>query len=317
MIKKGESAMSSVNDNKDQPSVPASLFPPLNDRVGWMWHDGKIVPWNSVTLHVSEYGFHHGQIVWDGIRVYGGQAHQVREHIDRFYTAATTVIDRNEVDFPFSKEALEEAVFETVKIQKVNNGYIRPVSWGGGGRLDIPNAVHTAIMAWETPASFYKAEGIKLVTSKWRRYHPDTYHCFFKTPGMYTIAISEKQDAKTKGYDDILMLSWDGYVADTSSSNIFLAKDGILYTPLTDSFFSGLTRKDVIACAQEQGIEVREKKISPQELFDAAEVFVTGTLAGITPVREIAGKAKYGPVGPITQQIQTAYTTLLKARLGI
>jgi branched-chain amino acid aminotransferase len=257
---------------------------------GQIWYDGKLVPWQDADVHVLTHGLHYGSCVFEGERSYGGNIFKLREHTDRLIGSALTM----GFEIPYSAEEIDTACNEVCKVNGITDGYIRPVAWRGSEMMGVSaqnNTIHLAIAAWPWPSYFSpeaRMKGIRLKTSKWRRPAPDTAPVHAKAAGLYMICTLSKHEAERQGYDDALMLDWRGQVAESTGANIFMVMgDGKLHTPTPDCFLNGITRQTVIDLAKARGIEVIERAISPDELANATEVFLTGTAAEVTPVGEI------------------------------
>ena len=264
---------------------------PYDKRSGKIWFNGESVKWTDAKIHVLNHGLHYGSCVFEGERVYDGEIFKLEEHTERLFYSAK----RMGIDVPYSKEEINNACNRIVNIQKVRNGYVRPVIWRGSEMMAISaqlNKIHVAIAAWEWGSYFdpkLKVEGIKLDISSWRRPAPNTIPWDTKAAGLYMICTLSKHEAEKNGYTDSLMLDHEGNVAEATGANIFFKqKNGELHTPIPDSFLDGITRRSVIDIAKSKKIKVVERKIAPEELKDFAGCFLTGTAAEITPVSQIA-----------------------------
>lgn len=262
---------------------------PFDDRDGFIWFDGKLGPWRDAKIHVLTHALHYASCVFEGERVYGGKIFKLREHTQR-------LIDSGRIlgfDNPWPLEAIERACNEVVKANKIVDGYVRPVAWRGAEQMGVAaqlTKIHMAIATWEWPAYFTpeaRLQGIRLTTAKWARPAPNTAPTQSKAAGLYMICTMSKHDAEAKGYDDALMLDWRGQIAESTGANIFLVINGELHTPTPDCFLNGITRQTVIGLARARQLKVVERAIWPKELGSAQEVFLTGTAAEVTPVREI------------------------------
>ena len=264
---------------------------PYDKRSGKIWFNGESVKWTDAKIHVLNHGLHYGSCVFEGERVYDGEIFKLEEHTERLFYSAK----RMGIDVPYSKEEINNACNRIVNIQKIQNGYVRPVIWRGSEMMAISaqlNKIHVAIAAWEWGSYFdpkLKVEGIKLDISSWRRPAPNTIPWDTKAAGLYMICTLSKHEAEKNGYTDSLMLDHEGNVAEATGANIFFKqKNGELHTPIPDSFLDGITRRSVIDIAKSKKIKVVERKIVPEELKDFAGCFLTGTAAEITPVSQIA-----------------------------
>lgn len=289
---------------------------PYDDRDGYIWVNGEMIPWREAKLHVLSHGLHYASSVFEGERVYDGNIFKLQEHSERLVKSANTL----DMDVPYSVEEINEFSKETIKANNITNGYVRPIVWRGAEEMAVSaknSKIHVAIATWEWPQYFFPkgddgTPGIALCTSKWRRPHPDTAPVHVKAAGNYTIGTLAKHEAMGKGYDDALMLDYEGKVAESSGSNIFFVKDGALRTPLPETFLNGITRQTVIALCKEHGYEIEETKIMPDEIGDADEVFVTGTAAEITPVKKI-NDFTYTP-GEVTNKLIEIYADLVRQK---
>ncbi len=286
---------------------------PFDDRDGFIWLDGTIVPWREAKTHVLTHGLHYGSCVFEGERCYGGAIFKNREHTERLHRSAELL----GFTIPYSYEVLEAAKAEVLKLNKISDGYLRPVAWRGSEMMAISaqqTKIHVAIASWAWP-SMYKPEikqkGIRLAMADYKRPSPETAPTASKAAGLYMICTISKHAAEKAGFDDALMLDYRGYLAEATGANLFLVMDGEIHTPKADCFLDGITRRTVIALAKEAGITVHERHIKPEELVRAQEVFLTGTAAEITPVGEIQGQ-KFTP-GAVTHQLMDAYTAATRA----
>lgn len=280
----------------------------FDDRDGFIWFDGKLVPWREARIHVLTHGLHYASCVFEGVRVYNGKIFKLREHTERLINSGKIL----GFDIPYTLEQLENATKETIAKQNVVNGYIRPVAWRGSEMMAVSaqrNTIHVAIASWEWPSYFSKEakeRGLRLQMSKWARPAPNTIPTASKAAGLYMICTLSKHAAENDGFDDALMLDYRGYLAEATGANLFLIMDGKLHTPTPDCFLDGITRRTVMDLARARGIEVIERHIKPEELKNAQEVFLTGTAAEVTPIGQI-GDQKF-TVGNITKQLMEDYS---------
>ena len=263
---------------------------PYDKRDGKIWYNNEMVDWGNVKLHVLNHGLHYASCVFEGLRVYDGDIFKLEEHTNRFFYSAK----RMGFEIPFSEAEINKACIETVKIQKVQNGYVRPVAWRGSEMMAISaqqTKIHVAIATWEWGSYFdpnLKTKGIKLNISKWRRPAPNTIPWDTKASGLYMICTLSKHEAESEGYTDSLMLDHQDNIAEATGANVFFKdKDGNLHTPVPDSFLDGITRRTLIEIAKSKNIKVFERKISPDELNKFEGCFLTGTAAEVTPVSQI------------------------------
>ncbi|MDX1386999.1 MAG: branched-chain amino acid transaminase [bacterium] len=289
-------------------------------KVDKIWLDGKMVPWEEAQVHVLTHTLHYGMGAFEGIRCYqcedGRSAiFRLREHIDRLYDSCHILM----MDIPFPKEEVLEACKEIFRVNHLKEGYLRPIAFLGDGEMGLyatSNPIRVAIIAW--PWGTYLGDegvknGIRAKVSSYTRHHVNIAMTKSKAVANYLNSILAKREAVLAGYDETVMLDVHGHVAEASGENLFFAKKGIVYTPPTTSALQGLTRETVITLLKEEGVEVREKFFSRDELYVADECFLTGTAAEITPLRELDDrKIGNGKPGPITQKVQERYFKLVK-----
>jgi branched-chain amino acid aminotransferase len=264
---------------------------PYDKRKGKIWFNGLVVDWEKANLHVLSHGLHYGSCVFEGERVYNGKIFKLREHTNRLIYSA----NRMGFEIPFSADEIDKACNEIIKIQKVKNGYVRPVAWRGSEMMAISaqkNKIHFAVATWEWGSYFdpkIKQNGIKLNISKWRRPAPNTIPWDTKAAGLYMICTLSKHEAEKEGFNDSLMLDHEDYVAEATGANIFFIKEKSkeIHTPIPDCFLDGITRRTIIDIAKEKGFEIIERKIQLEELKDFDACFLTGTAAEVTPVSQI------------------------------
>jgi len=263
---------------------------PYDKRSGKIWFNGKPVNWQDVNIHVLSHGLHYASCVFEGERVYDGEIFKLEEHTRRLFHSAS----RMGFKIPYSEAILNKSCKDIVAIQKVKNGYVRPVAWRGSEMMAISaqkTKIHVAIASWEWGSYFdpnLKLKGIRLDISKWKRPAPDTIPWDTKASGLYMICTLSKHEAERKGFTDSLMLDYQGNIAEATGANIFFKdKAGALHTPIPDSFLNGITRRCVIEIANSKGIKIIERKINPDEMKDFVGCFLTGTAAEVTPVSQI------------------------------
>jgi branched-chain amino acid aminotransferase len=262
---------------------------PFDDRDGWLWMNGRLVPWRDAKLHVLSHGLHYASAVFEGERVYGGRIFKLAEHSERLRNSARLL----GFEIPYSAAELDAACNALVRANSIADGYVRPIAWRGSEMMGVAaqaTTIQVAIGCWEWPQYFSpeaRARGIRMTWAKWRRPSPDTAPSLSKAAGLYMIATMSKHAAEAQGYSDALMLDWRGRIAESTGANVFLAIDGKLHTPVPDCFLDGITRRTVIDLAKRRGIEVVERAVLPEDLNLAQEVFLTGTAAEVTPVAEI------------------------------
>jgi branched-chain amino acid aminotransferase len=281
---------------------------PFDDRDGYLWYDGKLVPWRDAQLHVLSHGLHYASCVFEGERVYGGHVFRGLDHTKRLHRSAEIL----GFEIPYTVDEIERAKQETLRANNIVDGYVRPVAWRGSEMMGVSaqqSRIHLAIACWEWPSYFSmeaRMKGIRMKTAPWRRPAPDTAPTESKSSGLYMICTMSKHAVESQGYDDALMLDYRGLLAEGTGANLFLVQDGKLHTPTPDCFLNGITRQTVMALAREHQIEVVERYIEPAELACTSEVFVTGTAAEVTPVGSIDDTYTF-TVGRITQTLMEAY----------
>jgi branched-chain amino acid aminotransferase len=286
----------------------------MADRDGVIWYDGKMVPWRDATTHVLTHTLHYGMGVFEGERAYktdkGTAIFRLQEHTDRLFRSAHIM----GMNMPYSKDEINEATLAAVRDNNLETAYVRPMcfygSEGMGLRADNLNT-HVIIAAWEWGAYLGDdglTKGIRIKTSSFTRHHVNITMCKAKANGHYINSMLALQEAMQDGYDEALLLDVDGYVAEGSGENIFIVRDGIIYTPELTSALEGITRDTIFALAAEAGYEIREKRITRDEVYVADEAFFTGSAAEVTPIRELDNKTiGNGGRGPITEILQTLY----------
>ena len=288
---------------------------PYDKRSGKIWFDGQMINWSDAKIHVLTHGLHYASCVFEGERVYDGVIFKLREHTKRLFFSATTLGFK----IPYSVDEVDKASIETISVQKVKNGYVRPIAWRGREMMAISaqqTKIHVAIAAWDW-GTYYADDiilkGIKLDISKWRRPHPSTAPCKTKAAGLYTICTLSKHEAESKGFHDSLMLDHAGNVAESTGANIFFKnKFGELHPPIPDSFLDGITRRCIIDLAKSKGIKIVERKIKPEEMTNFAGCFLTGTAAEVTPVSQI-DKYKF-TVCNVIKDLSESYQALVRKK---
>jgi branched-chain amino acid aminotransferase len=262
---------------------------PFDDRDGFIWMDGKIIPWREAKVHVLTHGLHYGSSIFEGERAYDGVIFKSREHGERFRHSAEIM----DFEIPYSLDTIEAAKAEVVRLNGGGSQYVRPVAWRGSEMMAVSAnhaTIHVAITSWNWPSMFdpaTKMKGIRLDIADFRRPDPACAPAQAKAAGLYMICTISKHKAERRGYSDALMLDWQGRVAECTGANVFFTKDGALHTPIADCFLDGITRRTVIDLAKRRGIEVIERRILPDELASFEECFVCGTGAEVTPVAEV------------------------------
>jgi len=262
----------------------------FENREGWIWMNGNIIPWENATSHIISQGLHYASAVFEGERAYNGKIFKSEDHTKRFFKSAEII----GIEIPFTEEQINIAKNKLIKKMNLKDCYVRPIAWRGGELMGISTTnsnINVAIAVWDDWASYFKIEdrkaGLKLITSPWKRPAPDTAPFEAKASGPYIICTMSKEFAEKKGYHDALMLDYRGYVAEGTGANIFFIKDNDILTPIPDCFLNGITRQAVIQMATEQGFNITERHILPEEIINYDEAFLTGTAAEITPIRSI------------------------------
>ena len=296
----------------------------MDDRDGVIWFDGEMVPWRDAKVHVLTHTLHYGMGVFEGVRAYktdkGTAIFRLEEHTRRLFDSAHIM----QMKMPFDKATISEAQRQAVKQNNLETAYIRPMCFYGseGMGLRADNLkVHVIIAAWQWGAYLGKEaleKGIRVRTSSYTRHHVNISMCKAKANGHYINSMLALQEAIACGYDEAMLLDNEGYVAEGSGENIFIVRDGVIYTPDLTSALNGITRNTLFELASSQGYELREKRITRDEVYIADEVFFTGTAAEVTPVREVDNRViGAGGRGPITEKLQALYFDLVHGRLDM
>ena len=285
---------------------------PFDDRDGFIWYNGEMLPWRDAKVHVLNHGLHYASCVFEGERVYNGKVFKLTEHTERLHRSGELLGFK----VPYSVAELNSITKEVVAKNNIENGYVRPFAWRGSEMMAVSaqhTKIHVAIAAWSWPSYFSneaKERGLRLQISKWSRPSPDTAPTASKAAGLYMICTLSKHAAEQAGYEDALMLDYRGLIAEATGANMFLVMNGELHTPTPDCFLNGITRLTVIELAKARGIKVVERHIKPEELAHAQEVFICGTAAEVTPIGSIADY-KF-TVGAVTRQLMQDYSDLVR-----
>ncbi len=283
---------------------------PFDDRDGFIWLDGKLVAWREATLHVLTHGLHYASGVFEGERAYAGHIFRLRTHTDRLINSGRIL----GFEIPYTADEIDAACVAVLAANNMTEGYLRPIAWRGSEMLAVSaqnTKIHLAIAAWAWPAYFdNRMAGIALDWAEWRRPDPATNPTASKATGNYMIGTLSKHKAEANGFADAMMLDWRGRLSEATGANVFLAIDGALHTPTPDCFLDGITRRTVMALARRRQIPVIERTMMPEELDRAQEVFLAGTAAEVTPVRQIADR-HFTP-GKITETLLTDYEALVR-----
>jgi branched-chain amino acid aminotransferase len=264
---------------------------PYDKKDGKIWLDGSLVEWKDAKLHVLTHGLHYASSVFEGERVYEGEIFKLTEHSERLVYSAS----RMGFEIPYSVSEIDKFCREVVKVQKIENGYVRPIAWRGSEMMAVSaqnNTIHLAIAAWVWGSYFdpkIKLNGIKLNISKWKKPAPDSIPWDTKAAGNYMINTLSKHEAEKHGYNDSMMLDYQGNIAEATGANVFFInkEQTEIYTPIADSFLNGITRRTVIEIAKSLQIRVIEKKIKPEDLKSYKGCFLTGSAAEVTPVSQV------------------------------
>jgi branched-chain amino acid aminotransferase len=287
----------------------------FDDRDGWIWLDGEMVPWRDARVHVLTHALHYASSVFEGQRAYNGVIFKLREHSERLRNSASLL----GFDLPWTVEEIDAACNEVLKANGFTDAYMRPVAWRGSESMGVGPGItkpHLAITAWEW-GKYYdprmSADGIRLDIAPWRRPAPYTAPTASKASGLYMICTLSKQHAEQGGYNDALMFDWRGRVAEATGANVFFVKEGALHTPTPDCFLDGITRRTIVDLAQRRGVEVNERAIWPEELESFEQMFLTGTAVEVTPVRS-AGPWSF-EVGDLTRHLSKDYDDLVHGRI--
>lgn len=287
---------------------------PLTECSGLIWINGEFVEWQEANVHILSHTLHYGCGVFEGERAYNGQIFMKTQHHQRLHNSAAML----GFAVPYTVAELDRIADEILQRNQMDNAYLRPIVWYGAEGLSVAstkNSINIAIAAWEWHSYFAPGTaGIKLMWSDWIRPAPTMAPVHAKANGLYLTGTMSKNKAEQQGYHDALMLDYRGYVAECTAANIFMVKDGVLYTPIADCFLNGITRQTVIKLANSCHIPCVEKHITPTEILTAEEIFVTGTAIEILPVIQI-GETSFN-IGKVTRQIMAEFTKLVKGQLG-
>ena len=293
----------------------------MADRDGFIWYDGKMVPWRDATTHVLTHSLHYGLSVFEGVRAYdtvkGTAIFRLREHTQRLINSGKIYL----MNLPYSIEQLMEAQLEVVRANKLESCYLRPIAFYGSEKMGIStrgSTVHVAIAAW--PWGAYLGEdglknGIRVRTSSFARHHVNVTMPRAKVATTYANSILANLEATQDGYDEALLLDTQGFVAEGAGENLFVIKDGKIYEPEIASALTGITRDSVIQVAREFGLEVQSRRLTRDDIYIADEAFFTGTAAEVTPIRELDNRViGSGSRGPITEKLQTRFFDIVNGR---
>jgi branched-chain amino acid aminotransferase len=293
----------------------------MADRDGFIWQDGQLVPWREATTHVLTHSLHYGMSVFEGVRAYkterGTAIFRLEDHTGRLFNSAHIF----QMAMPFDKATINEAHKEVLRANDLEAGYLRPIAFYGSEKMGVsPKGakVHVVIAAW--PWGAYLGEegierGIRVKVSSYTRHHVNISMVRAKASGHYINSILANNEVTNEGYDEAMLLDPEGYVAEGAGENLFIVKQGKLFTPDLTSCLEGITRATVLQIAAELGLSVQEKRITRDEVYCCDEAFFTGTAAEVTPIRELDGRQiGIGRRGPITAQIQARYFDVVNGR---
>jgi branched-chain amino acid aminotransferase len=294
----------------------------MADRDGFIWYDGKLVPWREANTHVLTHSLHYGLAVFEGVRAYktesaGTAIFRLKEHTDRLFNSAKIYM----MEIPYSKQQLMDAQREVVRVNKLESCYLRPLAFYGSEKMGVSPlgaSVHVAIAAW--PWGAYLGEealkkGIRVKTASYARHHVNVTMARAKVSTTYANSILANLEATQHGYDEGLLLDTDGFVAEGAGENIFIVKDGVVYTPELTTALDGITWRSVQAICADLGIKVEKTRLTRDDIYICDEAFFTGTAAEVTPIRELDRRQiGIGSRGPVTERIQTAFFDIVHGR---
>jgi branched-chain amino acid aminotransferase len=318
----GALARASVSRSEPGNLIDGENTMSMADRDGWIWYDGKLVPWREANTHVLTHSLHYGLSIFEGVRAYntvdGPAVFRLREHTERLFNSARVYM----MNIPFTQEQINDAHREVIRANKLDSGYLRPIVFYGSEKLGISpkgNQVHVAIAAW--PWGAYLGEeglkrGIRVKTSSFQRHHINVSMVRTKTGGNYVNSILANMEAINAGYDEALLLDTQGFVAEGAGENLFIVRDGKVFEPNMVSGLIGITRRTVIDLAAELGYPVTQMPMTRDDVYLADEAFFTGTAAEVTPIRELDGRPiGAGSRGPVTEKIQSMFFDAVNGRV--
>jgi branched-chain amino acid aminotransferase len=291
-------------------------------KVSKIWMDGKLIPWEEANVHILTHSLHYGLAVFEGIRCYlcydGKSAvFRLREHVNRLFDSAQI----GDIKIPYSKREISEACKETLRVNQLKEGYIRPIVFIGEGVMGVypgDNPIQVAIITWSWGAYLGEGaleKGIRIKVSSYTRHHVNVMMTKAKICGNYVNSVLAKREVMKMGYDEALMLDTEGYVSEASGENIFMVKNEVLKTTPLTSILPGITRDAVIQIAKAKKIPLLEERFTRDELYTAQEAFFTGTAAELTPIREVDDRiVGDGKPGPITKELQVAFFDIVKGK---
>ena len=292
------------------------------EKVSKIWMNGKLIPWEEANVHILTHSLHYGLAVFEGIRCYlchdGKSAvFRLREHVDRLFDSAQI----GDIKIPYSKREISDACKETLRVNHLKEGYIRPIAFIGEGVMGVypgDNPIEVAIITWSWGAYLGEGaleKGIRVKVSSFTRHHVNVMMTKAKICGNYVNSVLAKREVTKMGYDEALMLDTEGYVSEASGENIFMVKNGVLKTTPLTSILSGITRDSVIQIAKAKKITLLEERFTRDELYTAEEAFFTGTAAELTPIREVDDRTiGNGKPGPVTKELQAGFFEIVKGK---
>ncbi len=291
-------------------------------KVSKIWMNGKLIPWEEANVHILTHSLHYGLGVFEGIRCYlchdGKSAvFRLKEHVDRLFDSAQI----GDIKIPYSKREIVEACKETLRVNQLREGYIRPIVFIGEGVMGVypgDNPIQVAIITWSWGAYLGEGaleKGIRVKVSSYTRHHVNVMMTKAKICGNYVNSVLAKREVMKMGYDEALMLDTEGYVSEASGENIFIVKNGAVKTTPLTSILPGITRDSVIQIAKEKKVTLLEERFTRDELYTAQEAFFTGTAAELTPIREVDDRMiGNGKPGPVTRELQAAFFDIVKGK---
>mgnify|MGYP001558022803 CR=1 FL=1 len=294
----------------------------MADRDGFIWMDGKLVPWREANIHVLTHSLHYGLAVFEGVRAYktvnGTAIFRLKEHTDRLFNSAHIY----RMPMPWDRATLMEAQKEVVRANGLESAYMRPIAFYGSEKMGLSPkglSTHVSIAAWSWGAYLGEEgleKGIRVKTSSYTRHHVNVSMCRAKYSGTYANSILASMEASEQGYDEALLLDVDGFVAEGPGENLFVIKDGVIYEPEIASALVGITRASVIALAKDLGYTVVSKRLTRDDVYIADEAFFTGTAAEVTPIRELDNRQiGEGRRGPVTTKIQSLFFDVVNGKV--
>lgn len=295
----------------------------MDDRDGLIWLDGEMVPWREAKVHVLTHTLHYGMGVFEGVRAYetadGPAIFRLEDHTRRLFNSAHIM----GMNIPFDQQTLNQVQRDVVRANNLNSAYLRPMCFYGseGMGLRADNLkTHVMVAAWEWGTYLGQDaldKGIRIKTSSYTRHHVNISMCKAKANGHYINSMLALQEALNDGYDEALLLDVEGFVAEGSGENIFIVRDGVLHTPELTSALDGITRATILELAAAEGLTIKERRITRDEVYIADEAFFTGSAAEVTPIRELDNRRiGSGSRGPVTERLQTLYFDLVGGRSG-